>query len=259
MMAARVAVQTIEKAATETKEGAPAPSFADVARKITGDDAPPWLVKTLKNWAPCLAIDRGIAVKQPTRSEMKKNMRGVRDAASLIVSALNDGATRNFLDAATPGKIPYYGQIYGMLRDLVPRAEESVASLSTADGKTKAGRNKAKPPGYFPPKTFCAALIVEAWSFIHEAEPAPKNRKAAAAADSFWRMSIANLSIEPTKKPLERIVAKESKSWGERLNGWRHHFEQAQEPAVSNIRQQIRRHLLEGKHWAGIFAGDKPA
>jgi hypothetical protein len=72
-------------------------------------------------------------------------------------------------------------------------------------------------------------------------------------------MSIANLSIEPTKKPLERIVAKESKSWGERLNGWRHHFEQAKEPAVSNIRRQIRRHLLEGKHWAGIFAGDKPA
>lgn len=171
-MAARVSVQTIEeKAATENEEGAPAPSFADVARKITGDDAPPWLVKTLKNWAPCLAIDRGIAIKQPTRSEMKKNLQGVRDAASLIVSALNAGATRDFLDASTPGKIPYYGQIHRMLRDLVLRAEESVASLSTADGKTKAGRNKAEPPGYFPPKTFCAALIVEAWSFIRGAEP----------------------------------------------------------------------------------------
>ena len=80
---------------------------------------------------------------------MKKNLQGVRDAASLIVSALNDGATRDFLDAATPGKI-----LDGMLRDLVRRAEESVASLSTADGKTKAGRNKAEPPGYFPPRPF---------------------------------------------------------------------------------------------------------
>jgi hypothetical protein len=66
--AALVAVQTIkEKAATENEEGAPAPSFADVARKITGDDAPPWLVKTLENWAPCLAIDRGIAISPPDR------------------------------------------------------------------------------------------------------------------------------------------------------------------------------------------------
>jgi hypothetical protein len=212
-------------------------------------------VKTLKNWAPCLATDRGIAIKQPTRSEMKKNLQSVRDAASLIVSALNDGATRDFLDAATPGKIPYHGQIYGILRNLVLRAEESAASLSTADGKTKAGRNKAEPPGYFPPKTFCAALIVEAWSFIHGAEPAPKNRKAAAAANSFWRMSIGNLSIEPTKKPLERIVAKESKSWGERLNGWRHHFEQAKEPAVSNIRREFRRHLKETQTLGGDIRG----
>jgi hypothetical protein len=183
-----------------------------------------------------------------------KKKQGVRDAASLIVSALNDGATRDFLDAATPGKI-----LDGMLRDLVRRAEESVASLSTADGKTKAGRNKAEPPGYFPPKTFCAALIVEAWSFIHGAEPAPTNQEAAAAADLFWNVSMGFISIEPTKEAIERIVAKESKSWGERLNGWRHHFEQAKEPAVPNIRQQIRRHLLEGKHWAGILAGDKPA
>jgi hypothetical protein len=39
LMAARVAVQTIKaKAATQNEKGASAPSFADVARKITGDD-----------------------------------------------------------------------------------------------------------------------------------------------------------------------------------------------------------------------------
>lgn len=178
---------------------------------------------------------------------------------SLIVSALNDGATRDFLDAATPGKIPYHGQIDHMLRDLVLRAEKGISWLVTEAGKTKAGRNKAEPPGYFPPKTFCAALIVEAWSFIHGAEPAPTNQEAAAAADLFWNVSMGFISIEPTKEAIERIVAKESKSWGERLNGWRHHFEQAKEPAVSNIRREFRRHLKETQRLSGDIAGDKPA
>jgi hypothetical protein len=79
------------------EEGAPAPSFADVARKITGDDAPDWLVEALTNWGPCLMINRGLAVKQPTRSEMRKSLQAVRGAAACIVNALNNGATRDFL------------------------------------------------------------------------------------------------------------------------------------------------------------------
>jgi hypothetical protein len=258
-MAARKAIQTIEKAAMQNEEDAPAQSFADVARKITGGDAPAWLVDTLKNWAPCLAIDRGVAFRQPGRSEMKKKLQGVGSAAELIVSALHDGATRGFLDAATPGGIPYRGQIDHMLRDLVRRAEDGIESLSTADGKTKAGRNKAVPPGSFHPKTLCAALILEAWTFVHEVEPAPKNQEAAAAADLFWNASMEDLGIEPAKERIEKTVTKEAKSWGERLNGWRHHFKQAKEPAVSNNRQEIRRYLKEGKHSARILGGDKSA
>jgi hypothetical protein len=56
------------------EEGAPALSFADVARQITGDGAPDWLVEAMKNWGPCLMIHRGVAYKQPTRSEMRKNL-----------------------------------------------------------------------------------------------------------------------------------------------------------------------------------------
>lgn len=249
-MAAREADQTIEeKAATQNERGAPAPSFADVARKITGDDAPAWLVEALKRWGPCLALHRGVvAFRQLSRSETKKNLQGVRDAAALIVNALNDGSTRDFLDAAPPpGKIPYHGQIDHMLRDLIRRAEEGISWLVTKDGKTKAGRNKAEPPGYFSPKTYYAAFILEAWSFIHGAEPAPKNKDAAAAADLFWNLSMGFISMEPTKAALERIIDQEPKSWGERLNRWRYHFKQAKEPAVSNIRQEIRRHLKEGK------------
>jgi hypothetical protein len=71
-------------------------------------------------------------------------------------------------------------------------------------------------------------------------------------------VATGHVSIEPTKAALERVVDQEPKSWGERLNGWRHHFKQAKEPAASDIRQEIRRHLKEGKHWAGFVAGENP-
>jgi hypothetical protein len=154
------------------------------------------------NLSPSLTI-RGVAVKQPGRSKMKKNLQGIQNAAVLIVNILNDGSTRDFLDAATPGKIPYHGQLDHMLRDLVRRTKVAHSWLVTENGKTKAGRNKAEPPGCVPPKTFCAAVVLEAWSFIHGAEPAPKNKEAAAAAELFWNVSLASVSIEPTKAALE--------------------------------------------------------
>jgi hypothetical protein len=164
-----------ELAQTRDKESA-ASGFADVARLIAGGDAPPWLVETLKRWGPSVAVARGVDLLQPTRSEMKKRLQAVKDAAALIVNALNDSAMREFLDAGALGKIRYHGQIDHMLRDLVRRGEEGAALLAAADGKTKAGRNKALPPEYIPPKTFCAAIIAEAWSSIRGVEPTPKNQ-----------------------------------------------------------------------------------
>jgi hypothetical protein len=120
-------------AAIGNEEGAPALSFADVARKIAGDDAPPWLAKTLERWGPSLSLDRGVAYKQPTRSQMRKNLRGARDAAMLVVSALNDGATRDFLNAASGGTISYHGQIDHLLRDVARRAEDTISWLVTKD------------------------------------------------------------------------------------------------------------------------------
>ncbi len=253
------AVQTTEETTKQNEKKASAQRFANVARKITGDDPPEWLVDTLMNWAPCLVIDRCVASRQPSRSEMKKKLQRIRDAASLIVRELHDGATRGFLDAAPPTEIPYHGHIDPMLCDLIQSAEHGIDSLSTADGKTKAGRNKAGPPSSFHPKTLCAAIILEAWTFVHEVEPAPKNQKAAAAADLFWNVLMEDLSMKAVKERIEKIINKEQKSWGEPLNRWRHHFEQAKKPAVSNIRQDIRRHLEQGKHFAGILAGDKSA
>jgi hypothetical protein len=78
------------------------------------------------------------------------------------------------------GHVPY---LSSWLRDLARRGEEAVSWLMTKDGKTKAGRNKAEPPGHASPKTFCAAIILEAWRLIHGIELAPRNPRTAAAAE----------------------------------------------------------------------------
>jgi hypothetical protein len=230
-----------------------------VARIITGDDEPPpWLVQTFEMWASSLATDRAIAVKQPTKAKTRKNLQAVTDAAHTLIDALNDGAVRGFLDEA-PDEIAYHGQMDQMLRDLARRAEESAASLANADGKTKPGRNRAMPRRACHAKSYCAAMIAEAWSFCHGKEPSPKNQDAAAAAQVFWNGSAGIMSVEPAKSGFKGVVvAQETKSWGsERLNGWRRHFEQAKDPALSKDRAEFGRHLKEGKHQAEILAGNK--
>jgi hypothetical protein len=53
------------------------------------------------------------------------------------------------------------------------------------------------------PSAVGAAIIAEAWSFVHGVEPAPTNQKAAAAAHLFWRESLEGLSMEETKLALD--------------------------------------------------------
>jgi hypothetical protein len=115
-------VRPLAKSAAATAKDAPTPGYEIVARAITGDDPPAWLVIFLKMWGPCLAVDRGVAaVKLPTRAHMRKTLEGVRAAAALILSALDDGETRGFPDAASPGAIPDRLAIYRLMSDLVRR------------------------------------------------------------------------------------------------------------------------------------------
>jgi hypothetical protein len=247
-----------ESPSRPVEEGAATSNFAEVARIITGDDNPPlWLVKHFERWASSLAMARDIAVNQPTKAKTRESLQAVKDAAYTLIDALNDGAIRDFLDEA-PDEIPYHGSMDHMLRDLARRAGESAASLANADGKTKPGRNRAMPPRACHPKSYCAAVIAEAWSFFHGDEPPPKNQDAAAAAQIFWNGSAGIMNVEPAKSAFQGVVAQETKSWGsERLNGWRRHFEQAKDPALSEDRAEFYRHLKQGKHQAGILAGDK--
>ena len=156
---------------------------------------------------------------------MKKNLQGVRDAASIIIGALNDGPTREIVDAASPGKIEYHDHIDRMLRDLDRRAKQAISSLSTSDGKTKPGRNKAMAAGAFHPKTYCAALISEAWSFIHSAEPAPKKSEGGGRGGNFLARIDGVPDERGDRKKLNSIADREQTVWadlcGDIISSWR--------------------------------------
>jgi hypothetical protein len=154
------------------------------ARHHHGDR--PWSQSAAAHRQDADAPDRAAAARLGRKATMRKNLQAVEDAANTLIDALNDGAMRGFLDEA-PEEIPYHGHLDHMFRDLARRAEESIVSLSTADGATKPGRNKAMPRRASHPKSYCAALIAEAWAYFHGGDPPPRNRHAAAAADALWR------------------------------------------------------------------------
>src|SRR6202035_167974 len=136
----------LAKGAAAKAKHTPAPGCEKVARAITGDDPPAWLVEFLKKWGACLAVDRGVAAKLPTRAHMRKTLEGVRAAAAPILSALDDGETRGFLDAASPGTIPDRLAICRLTSDLARRAEEGVSWLVTEDVIAQRGQKSRRLP-----------------------------------------------------------------------------------------------------------------
>jgi hypothetical protein len=62
-------VRPLAKSAAATAKDAPAPGHEIVARAITGDDPPAWLVKFLKMWDRAL---RWIAASPPSSSQRER-------------------------------------------------------------------------------------------------------------------------------------------------------------------------------------------
>src|ERR1700730_16480109 len=85
------------------------PPFADIAQLIAGPNVPAWLAAHFKRGAPSLKLDRFVEDKQPTKSELKEQLRGIRDAALLLRCALSEAATREFLEINSQDRIEYGG------------------------------------------------------------------------------------------------------------------------------------------------------
>jgi hypothetical protein len=206
--------------------------FIGVARLICRADPPSWLAEELWRWNRWLYRDRHVEEMRPTREQMRSALLEVENAAVLLRDTLAPSWVRKFLDASTQGSIVDPVRLIRALDDLADRASEARdgPDLATMAGATKPGPGKARP-GAMSPHVLCAIMIWEAWKHVHKAEPRPKNRHVAEAAEAYWRSAGG-----------------EGHHYGEEpLALWRHHFKKAAISKASDFRAEWRRHLVEGE------------
>ena len=202
-----------------TSDEEEADSFDKVARLVAGGDPPKWLVRHFKNWAGSLGLHRRVVMRQPTRSAMMELLSEIENAAGLLSYALSNNSVTAFLENSRLGPMNYAARLENDLSDFALRIvlAKSSSLSSKRGGGAKPGRGKAMPPDATTPYVYCAALIAEAWHFLHEGYPAPADRKAAAAAEVLWNLSKIPQGVDADND--ERI------RWGtDTLNGWRPHF-----------------------------------
>ena len=204
--------------------------FINVARLICNGDPPPWLADQLWRWNGSLYQDRRVEEIRPTRAEMRGTLLEVEEAALLLREALAPSWVREFLEASLFGPIADPEGLIWALGDLQERATQVRTGLATKAGVTRPGPGKARPEG-MSPRTLCAIMIWEAWKHVRGAAPSAKNRRAAKAAEAYWR-----------------TAGGEAHHFGkEPLAIWRHHFKRAAASRAKDFRTEWRRHLNEAE------------
>lgn len=202
-----------------------------VGRLIEPTDTPPWLTDYFVYWATPLASEWSVALLQPTKAKMKKELTSIVEAANALDEALSNPTTKAFLERsqgfAFNAKFAGFQDLLVSIRRDAHLAARSEA-LSTAAGKTRSGRGNVRLPGAYNPKVFCALIVAEAWKSLHDDYPASKNKQAAEAALAFWSASGG------------AAVA----GWGEsRLGAWRPYFQTARTPQLAYRRAECLRIL----------------
>ena len=206
-------------------------NFTIVARLICGEDAP-WLEKELWRWNGELSRDRYVEEIRLTRAQMRSKLQDLESASSLLAHAL-ESLDREFLDALPSGPIADPERLRRELEDLCYRAGQArdCSDLATKSGVTKAGPGKARPEA-MSPRTLCAIIISEAFKHVHGVYPSPKNRRAAQAAETYWRAAGGEARSSGEEEPLAF---------------WRYHFEKALSSTAKGFRAEFKRYLVESK------------
>lgn len=204
--------------------------FINVARFICRVDPPSWLTEELWRWNRWLYSDRFVEESRPSRAQMIRTLREVEEALFVVTEALGSPWVREFLDTSTRGPIVDPQHLMAALEDLQDRALQAQANLITKAGVTKPGPGKARPEE-MSPHTLCAIMIWEAWKHVHKAEPKPKSRRAAKAAEAYWRTAGGG-AHQFGREPLAF---------------WRHHFKKAAGSRAKDFRTEWRRHLIEAE------------
>jgi hypothetical protein len=204
--------------------------FIEVARLICRAEPPSWLAEELWRWSRWLYRDRSVEETRPSRAQMRKALVEVEEALFVVTEALESSWVREFLDVSSHGPIVDPERLIYALEDLQDRAVRARDDVATKAGATRPGPGKARPEG-MSPRTLCAIMIFEAWKHVHKAGPGPKSRRAAQAAEAYWRAAGG----EPRR------------SGEEPLAFWRHHFKKAAASRAKEFRTEWRRHLLEAE------------
>jgi hypothetical protein len=221
-------------------KGPPVEAFEPIAQLIT-PTPPPWLKEHLRRWLPMHAYAE--AVLQPSRAEMRAILTKVVEAASLLVRALGSSTVVEFLNCDADRPLPAPGNLQAMLVDFRDRAAAAsrLPTLVDSKGRTKAGKGRAAPIARISAQAFCALLIAETWLHFRRRYPSPRNKKAAEAADIYWR-----------------LLGAERRSWGnDHLITWRRHFQAAagdQSPEIVKQRAEYQRHLRESARMEALLA-----
>jgi hypothetical protein len=213
--------------------------FAKVARLIAGDQAPEWLPRLLHFWNCDLHRAHFVERERPTRAGMRKRLERVVTLAWLVSAELESPWVRELLESEPYGPFPDRDELVSALEYLAYRANQASASsvLVTETGVTKAGSGRARLLDAVSPQTYCALIISDTWEFIHGTAPPPKSRRAAEAAEGYWRAAGGPAHI-----------------CGEApLASWHYHFQLAREKKGTTLTAEYRRHLVENdRSWKSL-------
>jgi len=221
----------------------PVEAFEPVAR-LVAPMPPDWLKECLRRWGTSVMSADGVRTVQPTRASMRLMLKKIEKATTLLITAFANGAVVEFLDLGGDHALQDPGGLQSILVELRNRAVAASQSSALVDsrGRTKAGRGRAAPKPTSSAQTFCALLIAEAWRFFRGEYPAPRNRRAAEAADLLWE-----------------LAGRERQPWGDdALAAWRRHFREAREDQseeMERMRSEFRRHLRESQHQEELLRG----
>jgi hypothetical protein len=134
--------------------------------------------------------------EQPTRAEMLRTLAEVKTAADVLMNALGRPVGLEILGTIRPVHIPKVLYLLAMLRDLHDQARNASQSpiLVDEEGNAKPGRGRAFAEQTISARTYCALVIAECWKHFNGAYPAPSDRRAAEAAETYWQASIGKKS-----------------------------------------------------------------
>jgi hypothetical protein len=247
-----------------------APTFEGVARLVAEKERDvEWLADGIRGWiwpqekwprgtrefGSGLAMFADMGRVRWSRARLLKALKEtLPSAANTLTDMLADWPLMRFLTVEPLG--PGFGPLdqvalVKLLHEIRRRCREAsrFSEIVTADGKPKAGRNRALAPGQIDEKVACASTVAVAWKFARGTLPGPHVKQAARAADLLFPLGMALAGR------FDLVVRR--RVWSEDpLSAWPPHFKAAfaPNPVLDRLNEMFVKELefARERHAAGI-------